>query len=87
MKFDLFDAMAILKTEFGNDCRLMMYPVGSDIEIRLSVLPPNEQSCNTQFMVSSHEIASDDFVGITGRKFHRGITELREFMDNLDIDK
>jgi len=87
MKFDLFDALAILKKEFGNDCRLTLYNEGSDIAIRLTVIPPEQPSCNTQFMVTSQEIISDDYICVTSRKFHRAIKELREFMDNLDIDK
>jgi len=78
MKFDLFDAMKMMKHHFGDDGEILLTQEDSWFKIRLRVFKFGEFH-NFQFIISELEIA-DSYVDLMNLKFRDGILALHSLI-------
>lgn len=76
MKFDLFDALNIIKEHFGNDGEILLLQDDNTISIRLRVYK-NNKLYNNAIAIHKEDL-NDDFVSIMNIRFNRSIIELIE---------
>lgn len=79
MKFDLFDAMSILRKEFGDNSQLLLYTRHEGIHIRLSVYT-NENDFHTEFTVSYEQANNDEYVTTMNFEFKKSIRMLQDLL-------
>ena len=80
MKFDLFDAMAIIKKEFGDSGELLLRTAEYGYAIRISVFH-NGEFHHKQELINYHEI-TDSKVHVMNFKFNKAIKELKIYLSS-----
>ena len=75
MKFDLFDAIQIMRKHFGNDGEILIRSDNFGITTRLSVFR-NGQFYNVSFSASYTEL-TDAYIDIMTKRFNSSLTQLR----------
>jgi len=76
MEFDLFNAMALLKKEFGNDAELTLRNVLGGVSVRISLFYKNKTYYD-QFVISDHEILYSDYAHSANILFNKIKKELK----------
>jgi len=77
MRFDLFDAMAMMRQEFGDNSQMMLYTRHEGIHIRLSVYT-NENDFHTEFTVSYEQANNDEYITTMNFEFKKSIRILQD---------
>jgi len=84
MKFDLFDAAAMMKAKFGEDSEVLVRNTPLGIAIRMQVYEKREWH-HREFTVSQDQIDSDEDVLLINMMWKRGMAELAHYIENYKV--
>ena len=80
MKFDLFDALRMLKEHFANEhAEIILSQEDNIIEIRIRVFT-NDRIYNSILTITEAEL-NDNFISIMNIKFYKAIMEVKKLIN------